>query len=138
MISSFRVASWLTGNFSISNASCGNISNIPLTFTGTNSSSYLLESILVGKSPTPFLMSGHTHWSKYGGTPPHLEIVKACDQCHVPDDVHLSPLPARADMYSGFNIPAGSTVLSLDHLRAISFPLHPMIHLILFFTNICN
>ncbi|KAM2525568.1 hypothetical protein TB1_023066 [Malus domestica] len=42
---------------------------------------------------------------------------------------------AGADMYSGSEIPAESTILSPDHLGAISFVLHPMIQLILFFTN---
>ncbi|KAM2185680.1 hypothetical protein ACFX1Q_030657 [Malus domestica] len=80
-------------------------------------------------------MSRRTPWFKYGGTPPHFEVVKACDQGYVPDDVHFSPFPVGIDMYSGFDIPAGSTVLSPDHLGVISFPFHPMIHLILFFTN---
>ncbi|TQE00992.1 hypothetical protein C1H46_013532 [Malus baccata] len=80
-------------------------------------------------------MLRRTPWSKYGGTPPPFEIVKARDLGHVPDDIHLSPLPAGVDMYSGLGIPAGSTILSPDHLEVLSFPLHPMIHLILFFTN---
>lgn len=49
--------------------------------------------------------------------------------------MHLSPFLAGADMYWGSGIPVGYTVLSSNHLGAISFPLHPMIQLILFFTN---
>ncbi|XP_061992310.1 uncharacterized protein LOC133710290 [Rosa rugosa] len=61
--------------------------------------------------------------------PTHSILEKCAEVYSIPKSVKLSAVPVDADIYMGRNIPNDALILSLEHLRYVRFPIHPVFQL---------